>query len=171
MTTYVRSAFTLPHTQAVVVPLCRYDPQETFLGVIGSGRPDVAVASKSRLAVKARWVWDLRDWIDRKWMAGYTHDLPEMANPVPEPPAVAVAAGTEALSALAHASMRCGGCGAKVGATVLSNVMKRLKSKTITRPEVLVGLDSPDDCAVVAPEPNFASVHTVDFFRSFIDDP
>jgi selenide,water dikinase len=34
-----------------------------------------------------------------------------------------------------------------------------------------VGLDSPDDCAVVAPEPTLASVHTVDFFRSFIDDP
>ena len=75
------------------------------------------------------------------------------------------------MEALAHASMRCGGCGAKVGATVLSRVMARLHDRVYMRPEVLVGLDSPDDCAVVAPEPTLASVHTVDFFRSFIDDP
>jgi len=38
--------------------------------------------------------------------------------------------------------------------------------------KVLVGLDSPDDCAVVAPDPQGrATVHTVDFFRSFIKDP
>ena len=36
---------------------------------------------------------------------------------------------------------------------------------------MLVGLDSPDDCAVVANIPGMASVHTVDFFRSFIEDP
>ena len=48
----------------------RYDPQTTFLGVIGTGRPECAVASKSTCAITAGWVWDLRDWIDRKWMAG-----------------------------------------------------------------------------------------------------
>ena len=35
---------------------------------------------------------------------------------------------------------------------------------------VLLGLDDPDDCAVLAPT-RLASVHTVDFFRSFISDP
>lgn len=146
----------------------RYDPQRTFLGVIGTGRPELAVASKSTCAIASAWVWDLRDWIDRKWMAQYTHDLPEMGaddTDIPPPP-VAVAAGRDALDVLAHASMRCGGCGAKVGATVLSNVMRRLRGKIISRPEILVGLDSPDDCAVVAAEPNLASVHTVSDFAS-----
>eukprot|EP00041_Stephanoeca_diplocostata_P024691 m.632291 g.632291 ORF g.632291 m.632291 type:complete len:1029 (+) comp22577_c0_seq16:102-3188(+) len=148
-------------------------PQKTFLGIIGTGRTHSAVASKGALALEAAWVWDLKDWIDRKWMAGYSHDLPEMSPAVPLPPPVAVAAGPAALSVLAHASMRCGGCGAKVGATVLSNVMQRLRGRLFTRPEVLVGLDAPDDCALVATpaSPDACSVHTVDFFRSFIDDP
>jgi selenide, water dikinase len=59
------------------------------------------------------------------------------------------------IQVLKHASMRCGGCGAKVGATVLSNVMRRLREEVpmadATKNKVLVGLDAPDDCAVVAP--------------------
>ena len=70
--------------------------------------------------------------------------------------------------------MRCGGCGAKGGASVLSRVMKRLRDGghiPPTNPEhVLIGLDAPDDCALLAPT-DLASVHTVDFFRSMIDDP
>lgn len=99
-----------------------------------------------------------------------------MEEAVEAPSAIASASGPEALAVLAHASMRCGGCGAKVGATVLSNVMKRLKAEIpmadAVKNQVLVGLDSPDDCAVVAPDPQGrATVHTVDFFRSFIKDP
>eukprot|EP00967_Tisochrysis_lutea_P128653 scaffold220343_cov25-Tisochrysis_lutea.AAC.5 len=69
----------------------------------------------------------------------------------------------------------------QVGATVLSRVMARLRSEGHLpnaknhkvgplASHVLVGLDSPDDCAVLAPS-SLASVHSVDFFRSFIDDP
>lgn len=148
-----------------------YHPQRTFLGIISTGSPEIAVASMGSMALPGRWVWELKDWIDRKWMAGYSHDLPDMSMTTPEPPEVARNAGPDALHALAHASMRCGGCGAKVGATVLSRVLARLQDRLHVRPEVLVGLNSPDDCAVVAPEPKMASVHTVDFFRSFTDDP
>ncbi|CAN0572087.1 unnamed protein product, partial [Ectocarpus sp. 12 AP-2014] len=58
--------------------------------------------------------------------------------------------------------MRCGGCGSKVGAGVLGRVLSRLG--------VAGGLD---DAAVVAPpsEPGAVTVHTVDFFRSFVSDP
>ena len=146
-------------------------PQKTFLGIIGTGRVDLAVASKGTVALEGAWLWELKDWIDRKWMAGYSHDLPIMEMEAPPTPEVAYTAGEDALAVLAHASMRCGGCGAKVGATVLSNVMNKLKGLVVDRSDVvLVGLDSPDDCAVVAPS-KLATVHTVDFFRSFIDDP
>ena len=75
------------------------------------------------------------------------------------------------LACLSSASMRCGGCGAKVGADVLSRAMGRLKPEIVARPELVVGLDSPDDCAVVrggdGPDAEL-TVHTVDFFRYFM---
>ena len=79
--------------------------------------------------------------------------------------------GAGALALLKHASMRCGGCGAKVGADVLSRAMGRLKPEIVARPELVVGLDSPDDGAVVrggdGPDAEL-TVHTVDFFRYFM---
>ena len=66
--------------------------------------------------------------------------------------------------------MRCGGCGAKVGATVLSRVMKRLEPIP-TNKNVEVGIDQPDDAAVVSVLPGMVGVQTVDYFRAFVDDP
>lgn len=154
-----------------------YLPQQTFLGIIGSGEPSVCVASLGPVAVNAPWVWRLKDWIDRKWMAGYSHVIPDKiaamaAADQPGAEAKALARSANAIDVLNHSSMRCGGCGAKVGATILSRVMAQLRPLLYHRPEVIVGLDSPDDCAVVAaPKEGNLIVSTVDFFRSFIGDP
>jgi len=58
-----------------------------------------------------------------------------------------------------------------VGATILSRVLKQLDVPE--RGEVVLGLDSPDDCALIAfpKSEEKLSVHTIDYFRSFIDDP
>jgi selenide,water dikinase len=64
--------------------------------------------------------------------------------------------------------MRCGGCAAKVGPGPLSRALARLAPARID--SVLLGLDAPDDAAVIAPI-NGPLVQTVDFFRAFIDDP
>ena len=158
-------------------PLVPFEPQHTFLGLIGTGDGG-CVASRANLALEGCWLWELKDWIDRTWMASYGELLPNMAEMgmgggAAAPPAVAAKAGAEALEVLSHASMRCGGCGAKVGGTTLSKVIARLSSEGHLPPprsEVLVGLEAPDDCAVLAPHAS-PSVHTVDFFRSFIGDP
>jgi selenide,water dikinase len=94
--------------------------------------------------------------------------LPDM--PEPEGPAFeAGLADADALREVSTLAMRCGGCGAKVGSTVLTRVMDRLETRT--REDVLVGIDDPDDAAVLAVPPGKAMVQSVDYFRAFIDDP
>jgi len=154
-------------------------PQEAFLGLLGDGRGG-AVASRGNLALEAPWLWDLKDWIDRKWMWQYSGGLPPLEDDVEEnasnAPAAAKRAGKAALEAFAKAPMRCGGCGAKVGASVLSRALASLPkppSLAEKRCDVLVGIDAPDDGAVVAygETAKVPVVHTVDFFRSFVSDP
>jgi selenide,water dikinase len=108
-------------------------------------------------------LWTVKDWIDRRWMRQY-QELPEMAvTPAPSRGA------DDPLGVLRSEPMRCGGCGAKVGAVALSRVMARLAPRGGAGIEI--GLDAPDDAAVVAPPAGKLLVQTVDFFRAFIDDP
>lgn len=147
-------------------PLKPFKPQKRWLALISTGDKD-AVASRGRLYLAGPWVWTWKDWIDRRFMDKY-NVLPAMPSetPVALPQGLAGTAVLQELSALA---MRCGGCGAKVGATVLQRVLARLHPSP--RPDVLVGLDSPDDAAIVAVPEGKMIVHTVDFFRAIIDDP
>jgi selenide,water dikinase len=147
-------------------PLEPYRPQRHVLSLISTG-DRYAVASRGPFAFEGAWVWRLKDGIDRRFMQTY-NALPDM--PAPAPPAVpAGLAGEEAIATRAAAGMRCGGCGAKVGASVLTRALQRIRVPA--HPDVLVGLGSPDDGAVIATGPGEAAVHTVDFFRSMLDDP
>ena len=65
--------------------------------------------------------------------------------------------------------MRCGGCAAKVPAAVLSRVMERLQPETSGA--VMIGLDSPDDAALIAFPGAPPLLQTVDFFRAMVSDP
>ncbi len=156
-------------------PLQHYRPQRTWLALISTG-DKYAVASRGWLGFAGDWVWRWKDWIDRRFMLKF-QDLPEM-----DPNSKASAQGAapsaansvklsqeESLQAISAIAMRCGGCGAKVGATVLSRALSNLHP--VDRDDVLIGLKDPDDAAVVRVPPGKAMVHSVDFFRSFIDDP
>jgi selenide, water dikinase len=144
--------------------LLPYRPQQHFLSLISSG-DRYAVASRGRWAAEGAALWRLKDTIDRRWLRLY-QELPEMT-PVETAPQATAA---DPLAVLAPAPMRCGGCGAKVGKDSLARVLQRLAPKH--NDSLLVGLDAADDAAIlVPPSGNRVLVQTVDFFRSFIDDP
>lgn len=63
----------------------------------------------------------------------------------------------------------CAGCGAKVGAGVLAQLLEDIKVHT--DPNLLVGFDRSDDASVYKINDELAMVQTVDFFPPIADDP
>jgi selenide, water dikinase len=124
-------------------------PQRRGLALIGTGDGH-AVASRGPFAAYGASWWRLKDWIDRRGMRRY-RELPEMAVDESEEP------------------MRCGGCAAKVPAAVLARVMERLQPATSDA--VTIGLDSPDDAALISFPGGPPLLQTVDFFRAMVEDP
>ena len=151
--------------------LAPYRPQPTWLALISTG-DKYAVASRGWLGFAGAWVWTWKDWIDRRFMAKF-QDFPAMDAHASVPARTSQnsvkLSQEESLQAISAIAMRCGGCGAKVGATVLSRALSNLHP--VDRDDVIIGLKDPDDAAVVRVPPGKAMVHSVDFFRSFIDDP
>jgi selenide, water dikinase len=150
-------------------PLKPYRPQSRWLALISTG-DRFAVASRGALGFSGDWVWRWKDRIDRTFMRKFS-EFPEMAPQATAPTtanqlALSQEESRQAISAIA---MRCGGCGAKVGSTVLSRALGQLQ--VVQRDDVLIGLHDPDDAAIVRVPPGKALVHSVDFFRAFVDDP
>ncbi len=129
-------------------------PQARALGLISTGEKH-AIASYGRFAMDGKRIWRLKDWIDRRWMKKY-QQLPEM-------PGVVIASASD------PDAMHCGGCGAKVAADILRQTLAALKQSSAM--DVVIGLDTPDDAAVIMPPENKLLVQTADQFRSFTDDP
>ncbi len=152
-------------------PLQAYRPQTSWLALISTG-DKYAVASRAWLGFAGAWVWRWKDWIDQRFMRKF-QDFPAMdahAAPTAAQGASHVKlTSEESLQAISAIAMRCGGCGAKVGASVLSRALSNLHP--VQRGDVVIGLKDPDDAAVVRVPPGMAMVHSVDFFRAFIDDP
>ena len=148
-------------------PLLAYRPQRHWLALISTGN-QYAVASHGPLGFSGNWVWRWKDWIDRRFMRKFS-ELPEMQEKAESGHAQLALNAEEAQQAISAVAMRCGGCGAKVGSTILSRALSQLTP--YENDAVLIGLHAPDDAAVVKIPAGRAAVYTVDFFRAFIDDP
>jgi selenide, water dikinase len=192
-------------------PAWHHVPQRHFLTILTTGN-QYAVASKGNwLCVQGTWVWHWKKYIDTKWMNMYTQ-LPDMETMMqshtnsqslwdnlkalvsllsvwqrqPEDPQAHFLRHKSAAVQAAWASspMRCGGCGAKVGATTVARVLQAVYQRQVERAQ-RYGYPTPtpidhDDAAVVPLRPvshagdnatNSAWVHTMDYFRSMISDP
>ncbi len=171
-----------------------FRPQEEFLSLVSTG-DRYAVASRGEWATEGGWVWRWKDRIDRRFMRDFS-ELPEMeagdaadeahfdprliddeaaaelalhsSAAAPDAP-TGLSPHEKALEAIASPAMRCGGCGAKVGADVLARVLSQLW--VVNRDDVVVGVHDADDAAVIEVPAGKQLVQTNDFFRAFLDDP
>jgi selenide, water dikinase len=144
--------------------LRRFRPQREALYLVSTGER-YAVGTRNGLVVEGAWVWRWKDWIDRRFMRKF-NELPEMTAASPALPPLA---DREALKEISAIAMRCGGCGAKVGASVLSRALAGVEPAA--RADVVLGLDAPDDAALVDVGGEQLSLQTVDYFRAIVDDP
>ncbi len=124
-----------------------FKPQAHFLSLISTGSR-YAIGTKGRFAVAGSWVWRWKDWIDQRFMAQFLA-LPKMKTP-----------RNKGLLAGLDDQMRCGGCGAKVSAVLLTEVLRDAGMST----------DSLDDAAQFDPPAGKQMLHTIDHFKSFTPD-
>ncbi|BAW97564.1 AIR synthase related protein [[Synechococcus] sp. NIES-970] len=128
-------------------------PQKRYLALIGTGDQQ-AFATRGKLSWRSPLLWRWKDHIDRQFMAQFQDLTPlkPMGSPMGATP-----------------KMYCAGCGAKVGKSVLSSSLGSLSVPK--HPDVLLGLDAPDDAAVLQLPPDQLLVQTVDYFPSLLNDP
>ena len=145
-----------------------FRPQKTFLSLLACGEQKALACKPGSLmpSFGGHWVWRLKDRIDRRFMAMFS-DLRMDDEGAALPPVPDLISGEK--QAETSAAMRCGGCGAKVGASVLSRVMQRLAP--VEHKGVVLGLNSPDDASAIEIPPGHVLVQSVDVFRALLDDP
>lgn len=125
-----------------------YRPQSSFLSLISTG-PQHAIASRNGFSLEGDWVWRWKNWIDSRFMKRFS-ELPNM-HQEPE----------NSLQAEFDDKMHCGGCGSKVAADLLHEVLK----------DILGGSAPVDDAARIEIPAGKTLLQSVDHFRSFVNDP
>ncbi|OUL27708.1 selenide, water dikinase SelD [Nostoc sp. T09] len=143
-------------------PLKPYKPQKKYLSLIGTGHGQ-AIATKGAFTLpphKLLWRW--KDWIDRRFMERF-HNLPEMKQ--------------NSQNSTPHSlstQIRCAGCGSKVSSNILQSVLYRIQQEQPireVRKDIIIGLEAPDDAAVVQISTGQLMVQTLDYFPALINDP
>ena len=115
------------------------------------------------MKAEGAWLWTVKDWIDRRWMRMYQDTDRMIARMARRKPAAdRERQRPRTRCAAADAPPRSG------------PVLCRARSRALRLcplPMSSSGCDAPDDAAVIAPPVGKHLVQTVDFFRTFIDDP
>jgi selenide,water dikinase len=127
----------------------RFRPRGLWLALLNTTNGS-AVAAYGPLILRGGWARRWKDRIDRRWLRMYA-----VAPPQPQ--------STEQL-------MHCGGCGSKVPGDVLREGLKQLD--VVEDERVILGTRAGEDAAVFRlGHGDELEVQTVDYFKSFLDDP
>lgn len=135
--------------------LRRFRAQRHAMAIVGLG-VSKAVASRGKYHASGAWVWSMKKWIDRRFMRKFS----ELPNILEETPKV-----SSELRDDLPTTVRCGGCGAKLGADSLNSVLNRLHVPVSS--STLSGIG--EDAAVVQVGADTLAI-TCDGFRAMIDD-
>ncbi len=135
-------------------PLRPWRPQRQFLKLINLGDGQ-AIADYRGRSVRGRWVWGLKDRIDRGFVSQYQDYRPARMNSGQAAPGD-------------QAGMRCLGCGGKLGSLSLRQAFQKLQLPQDDR--VLTGLQNREDAAVVRVGHSEITCST-DFFAAPLNDP
>ncbi|MEO0933529.1 MAG: selenide, water dikinase SelD, partial [Cyanobacteria bacterium J06641_2] len=138
--------------------LKNYVPQKDYLSLIGTG-DGKALATRGWLTLPpSKLLWKWKDSIDRQFMERFSKlGDKEMGR---------------TSKFLTPNSLPCSGCGSKVGGNVLEKVLTRIKESQVSESEdIVIGLNSTDDAAVVKVPTGKVMVQTIDYFSSLINDP
>lgn len=156
-----------------------FRPQKTFLSLLACGEKTALACKPGSImpSFSGQWVWRLKDRIDRRFMvmfsdltmAGGGDVMPSVPEVISGEASADTGSGANPHSLNKSAAMRCGGCGAKVGASVLNRVMQRLAP--VEHDGVVLGLNSPDDASAIDIPAGQVLVQSVDVFRALLDDP
>jgi selenide,water dikinase len=156
-------------------PLTVFKPQRHFLSLIALG-DQYALGSRRPFNISGAWVWKLKNHIDKKFMNLF-HQLPDMshmnggnsidkASKKPLHNAFKMLLNNENKLAF---NPRCGGCGGKISADILTSVIDSLKP--YSQAGVTKGLKSKDDAAVFTVPDNSQVVQSLDHIKTCISDP
>ncbi len=135
-----------------------FKPQSHYLKLVSLGRK-AALADKWDRAIHGKWVWRWKDHIDQTFMKKLD-DLPKMKRPtLPR-------RHTEGMAAAMGPKPLCGGCGSKVSASVLDEVLRELPLHSRDDVHLVQG----DDAAILG-KGDERQIITTDHLRAFWNDP
>lgn len=144
-----------------------YKPQQEFLKIIALGGKQ-AIATRNQKSISGGLVWQWKNRIDSKFMAmsSQLKTLPGMNKKLAVAPAISGASKQE----MAQQAMRCGGCGAKVGGSILSRVISQLSISQ--QASVILGVHNSDDAAALQlPNDSQLLLQSIDNFKGLVSNP
>jgi selenide,water dikinase len=145
-------------------PLKSYRPQTHALALLSMGDGS-AIASRGKWSIHAAWVYQWKHWIDQRFTRRYNKISP----PAEAPDENNAPSRDAPLASNPKSLIRCAGCAAKLGSSMLQDVLANIKP--CTHQDILSSLAETEDTSIIRLGQQRVLLQTVDHFRAFIKDP